>query len=122
MHYVNFRRSTWIATEAKNFHILWQIYRRSITKLATTSLIFRSTSDVFSSLESLLFYSLIVGIKDSALLFQEIVSSIRSSCSQMFFKIGALKSFPIFIGRKLRWSLFSKSCRPKSCNFTKNSL
>ena len=31
---------------------------------------------------------------------------IRSSCSQMFSKIGALKKFAIFTGKHLCWSLF----------------
>ena len=31
---------------------------------------------------------------------------IRSSASQMFFKIGALKNFAIFTGKPLYWSLF----------------
>ena len=31
----------------------------------------------------------------------------RSSCSQMFFKIGPLKNFVNFTGKDLRWSLFS---------------
>ena len=30
----------------------------------------------------------------------------RSSCSQMFFKIGALKNFAVFTGKHLCWSLF----------------
>ena len=31
---------------------------------------------------------------------------IRSSCSQMFLKIGVLKQFAIFTGKNLCWSLF----------------
>ena len=31
---------------------------------------------------------------------------IRSSCSQMFFKIGELENFIIFTGKHLCWSLF----------------
>ena len=33
-------------------------------------------------------------------------SSSRSHCSQMFFKIGVLKDFALFTGKKLCWSLF----------------
>ena len=32
----------------------------------------------------------------------------RSSHSQMFFKVGVLKSYAIFAGKYLRWSLFFK--------------
>ena len=38
---------------------------------------------------------------------------IRNSLSQMFFKIGVLKNFPIFIEKQLCWSL-------KACNIIKN--
>ena len=30
----------------------------------------------------------------------------RSSRSQMFFKVGVFKSYAIFVGKYLRWSLF----------------
>ena len=40
---------------------------------------------------------------------------IRSSLSQMFFKIGILKNFATFTGKHLCWSL-------KACNFIKNRL
>ena len=37
----------------------------------------------------------------------------KSSHSKMFFKIGDLKSFAIFTGKYLSWSLFLTSCRPE---------
>ena len=41
-------------------------------------------------------------------LFQEIFFIIfRSSCTQMFFKIGVIRNFAIFTGKHLCWSLFS---------------
>ena len=48
----------------------------------------------------------------------------RSSRSQMFFKVGVLKSYAIFTGKHLRWSLFLikfKSFRP-AWNFIKKKL
>ena len=41
----------------------------------------------------------------------------RSSCSQIFFKIGVLKKFAIFTGKHLCWSLFS--IKLQACNLTK---
>ena len=38
--------------------------------------------------------------------FEIILISIRSSCSQMFFKVGVLKNFAIFTGEHLCWNLF----------------
>ena len=35
----------------------------------------------------------------------------RSSHSQMFFKVGVLKNFAIFIGKQLRWILFLAGLR-----------
>ena len=44
----------------------------------------------------------------------------RNSRSQMFFKVGVLKNFAIFIGKRLCWSLFFyQSCRPEASNFLK---
>ena len=69
-------------------------------------------SDVLNSLENFLFYPLTVGIKDSAVLFQETFSSIRSSRLQMFFEIGALKNFAILIGKRLCRSPFLIKLQP----------
>ena len=41
----------------------------------------------------------------------------RSSCSQIFLKIGVLKKFAIFTGKHLCWSLFS--IKLQACNLTK---
>ena len=43
----------------------------------------------------------------------------RSSCSQMIFKKGILKSFAIFIGKHLFWSLFLIKL---ACNFIEKRL
>ena len=44
---------------------------------------------------------------------------LRSSRSQRFFKIGALKNFAILSGKHLCWCLFNKVARLKACNFIK---
>ena len=36
----------------------------------------------------------------------ELLKHSKRSLSQMFFKIGSLKNFPIFTGKHLRWGLF----------------
>ena len=43
----------------------------------------------------------------------------RSSCLQIFFRIGALKNFAIFTGKQLCWRLFLKETPAKvfSCEF-----
>ena len=47
----------------------------------------------------------------------------RSSRSEIFFKIGALKNFAIFTGKHLRWSLlFNKVASLQDCNFVKRRL
>ena len=46
--------------------------------------------------------------------------SFRSSHSQMFFKIGVLKPFVIFLGKHVCWTLFLiKFEGLKACNFIK---
>ena len=57
---------------------------------------------------------------------------IRSSCLQIFFKIGGLENFAIFTGKHLCWSLFLIKFQPwsllnkvpglKACNFIKERL
>ena len=46
--------------------------------------------------------------------------SLRSSCSQMFFKKGVLLNFLIFTGKQLCWSLFLIKLR--ACNFNKKEI
>ena len=46
-------------------------------------------------------------------------TSLRSSCSQMFFKIGVLISFRNFTGKHLCWSLFLGL---KACNFIRDPI
>ena len=46
----------------------------------------------------------------------------QSSLSQMFFKIGVLKTLANFTGKQLRWSLFNKVVGLKAWNVIKNRL
>ena len=46
----------------------------------------------------------------------------QSSRSQMFFKIGILKTFANFTGKQLCWSLFNKVAGLKAWNVIKNKL
>ena len=46
-------------------------------------------------------------------IFMQYITTIRSSCLQMFFELGVLKNFAMFTGKHLCWSLFSWSCRSK---------
>ena len=49
--------------------------------------------------------------------------STRNRCSQMFFKIGALKNSRVFMGKHLYWSLFLiKIAGLQVCNFIKKRL
>ena len=51
-----------------------------------------------------------------------LVNFYRSSCSQMFFKIGVLKTSAIFTGKTPDLeSLFSKVAGLKACNFVKDN-
>ena len=52
----------------------------------------------------------------------EVINKYRSSYSQMFFKIAALKNFAIFTGKKQRWSFFNKALDLKASNFIKIRL
>ena len=42
---------------------------------------------------------------------------LRSKRSQMFFKIGVLKSFENFTRKHMRWSLFKQSYRPSDLKY-----
>ena len=46
----------------------------------------------------------------------------RSSCSQMFFKIGVHKNFGNFTGKHLCWSFFNKVVGLQAYNFIKERL
>ena len=46
----------------------------------------------------------------------------KSNRSQMFFKIGVLKNFAIFTGKRLRWITFNKVAGLEDCNFITKRL
>ena len=66
------------------------------------------------------------GITNSNKIFRKVnpfMNNGKSSCSQMFFKVGVLKNFTNLTGKNLCWGLFfNKVAGVTTCNFIKKRL
>ena len=85
---------------------LTQVFFCEFCEISKNTFFLRKTSSGCSYYDSKNNFSLRVSVMLRLLSFCIICLPCGSNCSQMFFKIGALKNFANFTGKHLRWSLF----------------